>query len=1561
MALDLLGISNENEFYTDLYLAEVLEKDLKVKTESWEHAGDGAPIPPKLLESLSRAYGTLVDELSRSREVVTRIELQRAFFTQFFSALGFDPVFEALELDDGILVPILSEARKPNGISALWVVETVVAPDDPADPLEAQLLAEQLTGATTDDSVGELIDAIFATNEPPRWLLVFSHQQIVLVDRTKWPQKRVLRFDLREIYGRRSATTFRAMAALLSKESLVPDDGLCLLDTLDENSHKHAFAVSEDLKYTVREAVEALGNEALWYLREVRREGVFGKELAEPLTRECLRYLYRLLFLFYVEARPELGYAPTKSDEYRTGYSLEMMRDLAEVRFTSEESKSGYFFHESITRLFKLIFEGFNPSQFVLGGGTERHTFRMEPLQSKLFDPEFTPTLDRVRFRNQVWQKVVESLSLTRKGHGKRRGRISYAQLGINQLGAVYEGLLSFTGSFAETDLYEVKKAGSDFNELEPAWFVKAEDLPKYTDEEKLFDGEPRYYPKGTFIYRLSGRNREKSASYYTPEVLTRCVVKYALKELLKDKTADDILDLTVCEPALGSGAFGNEAVNQLADAYLERKQKETGRTIAQKDYAVEKQKVKAYIADNNIYGVDLNPTAVELAEVSIWLNTMYAGHTIPWFGNQLAVGNSLIGARREVFVPKKVKGGWGCDGVPERIPFSQPRPPQSIYHFLVSDGGMANYKDPVVTALAPEKVARIKAWRKEISRPLGESDLKTLRRLSDAIDRLWERHAQERYSFWKQTRTPVPVFGKEDDLSFQPPERSLTTREKESLYRDRFIAEGTGQSSPYRRLKLAMDYWCSLWFWPIADAELLPTREEMLLDLSLVLEGTSQGIQLIGGPEQPDLFIRDAAKQEALTAADPLGFVDVDRLSRDLPRLALVRRTAELHRFNHWELQFADVFQQRSGFDLILGNPPWIKVEWSPGAMLGDADPQYSIRDHSAPDLARVAKELLPHNDPMRKVYFTEYEGFSALKEFLNAEQNFGILKGSQSNLYKAFIVRAWSIGSQGGQVGLLHPEGVFDDPKGRQLRREAYSRLSSHFQFQNELGLFSEVHNEVTFSINVYRTRPQESARFAHIANLFAVATVDGCFEHDGHGLCAGIKNDHDEWSTIAHRSRIIECDLAILALFARLFDDPETPPLEARLPTIHSSELVSVLRRLADAPHRIGDLGDRVYSTEMWHETGAVKDGTIRRRTSFPESPDKAILSGPHFFVANPLFKTPRAECDSNRDYDNLDLTDLPPAYMARSNYEPACDEATYRSRLPRVSWGEHARVTSFYRLVNREMVGAARERTLTATLIPPNVGHVNTVFALAFEDERRLLDALAVSIALPADFRVKVTGASHVNQNVMYQLPIPPVDSARAELLRNRSLLLVALNSLYAELWSRCWSPKFSMDSWASPDPRLPTSRFTDGESTWSAARPSRTPFERRQLLLEIDVLVAMELGLSLAELILLYRIQFPVLRQYDRDTWFDTVGRMVFTTNKGLSGVGLDRARWERVRSASTGERILDEFEDDTLPGGPRLKRIEYVAPFDCPDREDDYRAIWTEFERRGLGAGGATS
>ena len=116
-------------------------------------------------------------------------------------------------------------------------------------------------------------------------------------------------------------------------------------------------------------------------------------------------------------------------------------------------------------------------------------------------------------------------------------------------------------------------------------------------------------------------------------------------------------------------------------------------------------------------------------------------------------------------------------------------------------------------------------------------------------------------------------------------------------------------------------------------------------------------------------------------------------------------------------------------------------------------------------------------------------------------------------------------------------------------------------------------------------------------------------------------------------------------------------------------------------------------------------------------------------------------------------------------------------------------------------------------------------------------------------------------------------------------------------------------------------------------------------------MEIDVLTAMALGMTLEQLKTIYRIQFPVLRSYEADTWYDRNGRIVFTNNRSLTGVGFSRAEWEEIRHAPKGV-FRRTIVDDTQPGGPIERVIEYVAPFDRCDREQDYEIAWAHFEKR---------
>ncbi|MBF0230038.1 MAG: class I SAM-dependent DNA methyltransferase [Desulfamplus sp.] len=1579
MALDLTGIINENEYYSHHYVAAILEGDLKELFHKWIENEDNneGKSPPYLLKEAASKYFAI-----RKRKETTSEERQKELLNLLLPALGFSfkPVIRNLAGDGQINV--IAEITRKSGAPELWILAVSDSGDEGTDPLvlppDHSLLSSDCFELHKSSTMENLITKdIFSRDEPPRFIILISDYQIVLVDRMKWNSKRLLRFDLDEIFSRKETTTFKAAAALLHKDSLAPENGITLLDTLDENAHKHAFGVSEDLKYALRESIELLGNEAIHYIKEIRRDGVFeGRIDAEQLSLECLRYMYRMLFLFYIEARPELGFVPAKSEAYRTGYSLESLRSLEMVHLKTEESRNGYFFHESLDLLFSMIWNGFNPTpinqqnQKSDSAISRIHTFDIKPLKSHLFDPERISMLSKVKFRNHVLQQIIKNMSLSREGgRSSRRGRISYAQLGINQLGAVYEALLCYRGFFAEHDLYEVKRETDPSDILATAYFVKKDDLEKYSESERVFDdtGHLVCHPKGKFIYRMAGRDRAKTASYYTPEVLTLTLVRYALKELLSGFKADEILNLTICEPAMGSAAFLNEAVNQIADAYMEKKQNELGQRLSASDYTIERQQVKLYIADNNCFGIDLNPVAVELAEVSLWLNVIAKDAHIPWFGNQLVCGNSLIGARRQVFSAEllkkrdardKTQESWQTQ-TPKRVLPRTKREDDTVYHFLVPDSGMVNYSDKQVKSLVPEQIEKIKQWKRNFIKPFSSDEIFQLKALSDAVDNLFAEHVKNSRELRAKTDDPINIFG-------QPPVTGTktTVQEKDRIFERIQLAAGLRKSTPYRRLKMAMDYWCSFWFWPIEKADLLPAREEFFNDLiNILLGGVFESL-----PSQPMLpGFEPPKKQPAAQVLElpfniELGLVDVDALIADFPRLGLVDSISKRLKFLHWEIEFADVFEDRGGFDLILGNPPWLKVEWNEGGILGDFEPEFVLKGLSASNLAKRRNETIDKYK-LLSGYLTEYEEAEGTQNFLNALQNYPMLQGVQTNLFKCFLPQAWMWGK--GVSAFLHPEGVYDDPNGGALRKEIYPRLRGHFQFQNELVLFAEVDHHAKFSINIYGQR-LPCIGFSNISNLYQPKTIDACFSHDGTGSVPGIKNDEGKWNIEGHKSRIIQVTETELSLFAKLYDSPGTSAKAARLPALHSKELLTVLEKFAAQPKRLGDIKDEYLSLEMWHETNAQKDGTIRRQTRFPDRPSEWVLSGPHFYVGNPFYKTARANSTKNSDYDVLDLTQIPDDYLPRSNYTPACSIDEYIRRTPKVPWGENKPVTDFYRFAHRRMFGSSAERSFISTVMPIGVAHPNPVISTTFKDYNSMVGFYASACSIVFDFFLKTTGKTDLYESTLSQFPLIISDYK----LIIRALCLIVITTHYKELWQLLFDFSFNSEQWTKSDPRLSNSFFSNLTPEWNRNCAIRTDYARRQALVEIDVLVAMALGLTLEELKTIYRVQFPVMRQYEADTWYDQNGRIVFTNSKGLTGVGLPRKAnskdssygiytkdrnetgialgWEDIKELKEGT-VTKTFVDDTLPTGAVERTITYLAPFDRCNREADYETAWRVF------------
>jgi hypothetical protein len=699
----------------------------------------------------------------------------------------------------------------------------------------------------------------------------------------------------------RSGTLLRALP-LLQAASFDPvardNTGASTIDLIVDRASLYQDAVRADLQFGVEASLRALQPAIVAASRGVRgraRRGRGVRGRAGPAedavsraaaggrahqTRdvaafdEALTLIYRVLFLLFAESRQLV---PADSHVYRDAYAVSRFCVAA-----ADGQVDGLWDAMAATsRLSRL--------------GCRTADVDLSPFNGPLFARAAAPTLERGRrggsrrrdalVRDDAMRQTLVALGTRVDRAG--RSAISYRDLGVEQLGAVYERVLDL-----DHDALASPRA------------------------------EPAAPPAPRAPHRHS-RARKQTGTFYTPQPLADFVVRRTLAPLTEGAPADAILALRVLDPAMGSGAFLVAACRFLAQAYEDALVDEGRLAPADIDDDT-RADVRRAIAERCLYGVDRNPTAVQVARLSLWLTALARDKPLNFLDHRLRTGDSLVGA-------------WPSD-----------------LHRLSMRRSNASESRPLFDAMAIDDTMRA------------------------ATKPLWS------------------LLARHDDTVADVHARELDWRRFQS------------KSSPLQRWRLAAHLWCARWF-----ADKPPDAAEMRALLAALLRNDRM-----------------------------LGQTQLDR------RAAGAEAAASARNFFHWPLEFPDVFHAPdgqplpdSGFDAVLGNPPWEMVRRDDGE-------------------ARAEQRLV---------------------RYVRESGQYPSCTSGHLNLYQAFVDRAIALARPGGRIGLVLPWGLATDDGAARLRARLMDEtaVDAIVGLDNASGLFP-IHRGLRFMALV-TTTGRATERFA------------------------------------------------------------------------------------------------------------------------------------------------------------------------------------------------------------------------------------------------------------------------------------------------------------------------------------------------------------------------------------------------------------------------------------------------------------------------------------------------
>ena len=399
--------------------------------------------------------------------------------------------------------------------------------------------------------------------------------------------KGYLEFDLENIFANRDEREFDTLYSIIhsSRFNSKDEDGTFLIDKFQKDSITEGVKIGDTLRDNVENALELLGNELIQ--QNLDKIDVDKIDVNE-FYAELLRIIYRIIFILYAEQRDML---PGAGSLYFEQFSLSSLRIRAEKPIKAEKN---YDLWHKMLITFNLIRDG----NSLLGVNSYNGSLYKEDNLRIILK-------NGMKISNDIVLQVIRLL--TTSANHKVRQRINFLEVSEEEIGAIYESLLDFRPYISSTSQFQL----------------------------------------------IEGTERKSTGSYYTPKVLIDILIRTTLQPLIEDrliKAGDDeharesaILDLKVCDPACGGGTFLLSALD-----YLGKKLAEV-RTSSDSPLEDDLREARRDVLQHCIYGVDMNPLAVELAKISLWLRACVKDKPLNFLDNHIKCGNSLVGLGQKI------------------------------------------------------------------------------------------------------------------------------------------------------------------------------------------------------------------------------------------------------------------------------------------------------------------------------------------------------------------------------------------------------------------------------------------------------------------------------------------------------------------------------------------------------------------------------------------------------------------------------------------------------------------------------------------------------------------------------------------------------------------------------------------------------------------------------------------------------------------------------------------------------------------------------------------------